>query len=148
MAKKLATILIADDSEPDRALIRRAVKTGKFNCELQEVEDGEKLIMFLKNEPPYEDKNQFTLPDLLLLDINMPRVDGKQALKIIRNELKLRSLPIIILTTSSRESDIIESYNLGVNAFVTKPVKSAAFFEAITKIENFWLDLVTLPKER
>lgn len=143
---KPASIILADDSEPDREIIRRSLfDEGHFKCNMYEVENGEQLIKFLTKQVPYNDTSKYKYPDLILLDINMPRINGIEALKIIRQDLKL-TLPVIILTTSLRDQDVIESYKLGVNAYVSKPVELGPFLEAIQKLERFWLDLVVAPK--
>jgi len=141
---KPAVILVADDSEADREIIRRALNQGRLRCELQEVSDGDELLQYLRREARFDDAKRYPEPDLLLLDINMPRVDGKQALRAIRQTLN-PTLPVVMLTTSRREQDVIESYALGVNAYISKPVEIDAFLETVRQLENFWLDLVTLP---
>lgn len=142
---KTAKILIVDDNAPDREVMKRALRKGKVLCEVNDVADGEQALLYLKNLPPYDDKQRYPTPDLVLLDINMPRLDGLQVLEAIRADQNLRRLPVVVLSSSDRDADILNSYKFGVNAYVRKPVDSAEFIAAIQKLESFWLELVVLP---
>ncbi|WP_305857698.1 response regulator [Balneatrix alpica] len=146
MELRKVRILVADDSPADRELIRRSLLRGKVGCELYEVEDGEQLLDYLERRGKYSDSNAYPKPDLLLLDINMPRIDGKQALQRIRQmKTDTRLLPVVVLTTSTNDVDVVESYELGVNAYVSKPVNVDEFVQAMLRLEMFWFELVTLP---
>lgn len=142
---KTAKILIVDDNAPDREVMKRALRKGKVLCEVNDVADGEQALLYLKNLPPYDDKQRYPTPDLVLLDINMPRLDGLQVLEAIRADQNLRRLPVVVLSSSDRDADILNSYKFGVNAYVRKPVDSVEFIAAIQKLESFWLELVVLP---
>lgn len=146
-ANKPAVVLVVDDSEADRLIVARALKNRHLLCEVVELADGEQLLLYLQREAPYQDLEKYPMPDLVLLDINMPRVDGKTALHKIRTELEMHSLPVVMVTTSDRDKDVIDSYKLGANAYVTKPVNADDFIEAIRNIKHFWLELVALPGE-
>lgn len=143
--KKGAKILLVEDSMADQRLIARAVRKTEFKAELFIVNDGEEAMAFLQHQPPFEDIIQHPRPDIILLDINMPKMDGKQVLKAVRQDPKLHNLPIIMLTTSDNEKDVLESYQLGVNAYITKPSGLDSFISTIQTLELFWLKLVELP---
>lgn len=138
-------VLLADDSESDRNIIKRTLIKRKLAYILHEVENGEQVLQYLRNEQPYDNKVVYPFPSLLLLDINMPIMDGKDALLKIRNDQQLKILPVIMLTTSQRDKDIFDSYSLGVNAYISKPVEPIDFISSIEKIESFWLQLAKLP---
>lgn len=141
----MVVILLVEDNPADQKLTIRAFEKGKINTNLQIVNDGQEAMDYLKREGKFEDKNNSPRPDLILLDINMPKKDGKQVLKEIRANDKLRSIPIVMLTTSDQEKDVLESYNLGVNAYISKPVRINDFIDVINKLEEFWFTLSMLP---
>jgi len=143
--RKVATVLIVDDNRADREVIKRTLKDGKIICDIFEVENGEQALKFLNNESPYNDKTKAPKPDVVLLDINMPRVDGLTVLKTFRNEMDIKNIPFIILSTSDRIEDVVKSYDLGVAAYITKPVDTGEFIRAIQKLQSFWFELVTFP---
>ena len=145
--KKSVTILLAEDSEPDRDIIARALEEGRIRCNLATVEDGVEALDYLHGRGKYVTPAKHSFPDLLLLDINMPRCNGKQVLQQLRasEDKSLRRLPVIMLTTSMRDEDVMESYDLGVNAYVVKPMEPVAFIQAVRNIESFWFELVHLP---
>lgn len=145
VGSKRGVVLIADDSESDRDIILRALEKGRIKCTVKEVENGEQLLKYLRREAPYDDEKLYPWPNLLLLDINMPRIDGKQALRELRQLPQGKMLPVVMLTTSARENDIAESYALGVNGYITKPVENKKFMDTIAKLEFFWFGLVMLP---
>jgi CheY-like chemotaxis protein len=138
-------ILIADDDEEDRMLIIDALRESRLNNKIQQVENGEELIQFLKNEGKFADKNNFATPGLILLDLNMPKKDGREALKEIKANQKLRSIPIVVLTTSKAEEDILRSYDLGVNSFITKPVTFTSMVDVMKTLNRYWFEIVALP---
>ncbi len=143
--KRPVVILIADDDPEDRMLAKDALEENKLSNDLQFVEDGEELIDYLYNKGHYKDKNRYPKPGLILLDLNMPRKDGREALKEIKRDESLRLIPIVILTTSKAEEDIIRSYNLGVNSFITKPVTFDALVEIMKTLSKYWFEIVELP---
>lgn len=138
-------ILIADDDAEDRMLIIDALKESRLKNKVHCVENGEELIHFLKNQEKYSDKEKFPAPGIVLLDLNMPKKDGREALKEIKQDKKLRSIPIIILTTSKAEQDILKSYDLGVNSFITKPVSFSAMVDVMKTLNKYWFEIVELP---
>ena len=143
--KRPVVILIADDDPEDRMLAKDALEENKLSNDLQFVEDGEELIEYLYNKGRYKEKNKYPKPGLILLDLNMPRKDGREALKEIKRDENLRLIPIVILTTSKAEEDVIRSYNLGVNSFITKPVTFDALVEIMKTLSKYWFEIVELP---
>lgn len=146
--KRPVTILIADDDPDDRAMIKEAFEENLLLNVLYFVEDGEVLMNYLNRAGKYSDTDVYPMPGLILLDLNMPRKDGREALEEIKSSPKLSHIPIIVLTTSKTEEDIIKSYNLGVNCFISKPVKFVDLVQVTKTLGRFWLDIVTLPTER
>ena len=138
-------ILLAEDDPDDQLLTRRALEESPITVTLTMVEDGEELLRYLRRENEYQGTAK--RPDLILLDLNMPRMDGREALREIKTDPELRRIPVVVLTTSEAERDILESYNLGVNAFVTKPVSFDALADAMEALGEFWFDFVRLPPE-
>jgi len=141
---KTITILMADDDPDDRVLTREALMENKLANDLHFVEDGEELMDFLKRRGKYENQNT-PRPGLILLDLNMPRKDGREALTEIKADPELRSIPIIILTTSKAEEDIVKSYDLGVSSFITKPVTFDDLVKVAKAIGEYWFGIVVLP---
>jgi CheY-like chemotaxis protein len=109
------------------------------------VEDGEELMAYLHRRGPYAEENAAPRPGLILLDLNMPRMDCREALRAIKEDPDLRRIPVVVLTTSHAEQDIVQSYDLGVNAFVTKPLTFEALTDALQRLGHFWLEIVKLP---
>jgi len=142
---KPITILIADDDTDDRTLIKEALDESRLTNGLCFVEDGEQLMDYLLNRGAFSDKEKFPTPGLILLDLNMPRKDGREALKEIKEDPHLRAIPVIILTTSKAEEDIIKSYDLGVNSFITKPVSFSALVDIMKTLNKYWFEIVELP---
>ncbi|MFW5955128.1 MAG: response regulator [Rhodothermales bacterium] len=140
-------ILLADDDPDDRLLTRRALKKSRLANRIETVEDGEELMEYLKRRGPYVDPEVSPRPGLILLDLNMPRKDGREALEEIKSDASLRRIPVVVLTTSEAEQDILRSYDLGVNAFVTKPVTFEGLAHAIQKLGAFWFEIVKLPPQ-
>lgn len=140
-------ILLADDDPDDRMLTERALKKSRLVNELRTVEDGEELMHYLRCEGPYADPEKAPRPGLILLDLNMPRKDGREALREIKSDISLRRIPVVVLTTSEAEHDILRSYDLGVNAFVTKPVTFDGLATALERLSEFWFEIVKLPRE-
>ncbi len=135
-------ILLIEDNPGDVRLAQEAFKEGKLEVNLDVVMDGIEALLFLNNKPPYQDSNR---PDLILLDLNLPKKDGREVLGEIKEDINLRRIPVVILTTSNAEQDVIHSYNLHVNCYINKPVDFDRFFEIIKKIEDFWLNTAILP---
>lgn len=140
------TILIAEDDEEDRMLTEEAIEETDLKCRLQFVENGEQAMEYLLNEGTFKNKTKFPLPRLILLDLNMPKKDGREVLAAIRKHEKLRSIPVIALTTSSAPEDISLMYELGVNSYITKPVSFAGMLKAMNGLKQFWFEIVSLPK--
>jgi len=140
---KPITILLADDDPDDRLLVQEAFEENRLINELATVEDGEELMDFLRKEGKYADST--VMPGLILLDLNMPRKSGLEALREIKGDEKLRRLPVVILTTSKAEEDIIRSYDLGVNSFIVKPVTFEALVELVKDLDKYWFQIVELP---
>lgn len=144
--RESACILLADDDPDDRMMTSRALLQHRPGDDVQTVADGEELMDYLLRRSPY-DVVSAPQPRLILLDLNMPRKDGREALREIKSDPELRSIPVVVLTTSKAEQDIIESYDLGVNAFVTKPVAFGDLVNAMQTIGEFWFGVVQLPQD-
>jgi CheY-like chemotaxis protein len=144
---KMITILLADDDPDDRQLTHDAFMENRLANEFHAVEDGEELMDFLHRRGKYESLSGDPLPGLILLDLNMPRKDGREALKEIKADADLRRIPIVVLTTSKAEEDIVRTYDLGVNSYVTKPVTFKSLVELIKVLGNYWFEVVELPPD-
>ncbi|MGF1637565.1 MAG: response regulator [Cyclobacteriaceae bacterium] len=138
-------ILMADDDADDRMLAREAMEENRVANQLIFVENGEELLDYLYQRGNYNPDNA-PRPGLILLDLNMPKMDGREALRHIKSDPGLRRIPIVILTTSKAEIDIIKSYDLGVNSFVSKPVTFDELIKVTREIRNYWFGIVELPK--
>ena len=139
---KIIDILLVEDSEGDARLAMEALRDSKVRNTLHRVADGEQAIAFLRKEGAYAGVPR---PDLILLDLNLPRMDGREVLAEIKADDKLKRIPVVILTVSSAEEDILRTYNLHANCFITKPLGLEKFLEVVRSIEGFWLAIVTLP---
>lgn len=144
---KPITILMADDSEDDRFLAREALKESRVLNDLREVEDGEELMQYLHRLGDFTDPDSSPRPGLILLDLNMPRKNGREALQEIKADARLRRIPVVVLTTSEDEADVIQSYDLGVSSFITKPVSFEALVEVMKTIGKYWIEIVSVPAE-
>ncbi len=138
------TILIADDDTDDRLFIEKAFRQNGYAQAITFVEDGEELMEYLYRYGRYNEQNA-PWPNLLILDLNMPRKNGFQALGEIKDDPKLRRLPVVVMTTSSADEDVLKTYNLGVNSFVTKPFNFNRLVEMVDALKTYWLDTVKLP---
>ncbi len=138
-------ILVAEDNKADQVFIQRVfIKTG-IHCRMFLVNDGIEAMEFLRREGNYKDTKDSPTPDLVLLDVKMPRKNGIEVLRELKGDPVLKSIPVIMLTTSNLENDIKESYNLGTNAFITKPIGFDKFVDVIESLKSFWLKDATLP---
>ncbi len=135
-------IVLADDDEDDREATREGFERNRMVNDLRTVNDGEELMAFLRREGKYADAPR---PGLILLDLNMPRKDGREALSEIKRDPALRSIPIVVLTTSSQEEDILRSYDLGANSYITKPVTFDALVKVLGALGEYWVQVVQLP---
>jgi len=139
------TILMADDDLDDQLLTKDAFVECRLANDLRFVEDGEALMDYLHRRGKYTDPKDSPRPGLILLDLNMPRKDGREALGEIKADPDLRSIPIVVLTTSKAEEDIVRSYDLGVNSFITKPVTFEGLVEVVKTFGKYWFEIVELP---
>ncbi len=135
-------ILLVEDNPGDVRLTQEALGEAKVRNNLAVARDGVEALSYLRREPPFEDAVR---PDLVLLDLNLPRKDGREVLSEIKADPALRRLPVVVLTTSSAEKDVLESYNLHANCYITKPVDLDQFVGIVSSIEGFWLTIVKLP---
>jgi CheY-like chemotaxis protein len=135
-------ILLVEDNEGDIFLTREALSEGEMTHRLSVVRDGELAIKFLSRESPYEKAER---PQLILLDINLPKLNGREVLDFIKKNDKLKQIPVVMLTTSSAPSDIIDAYNKQANCYITKPVDLEEFVDALYSFEKFWFSVVQLP---
>ena len=138
-------ILLVEDNPGDARLAVEALKEGKVRNNIYHVTDGVEAMRFLCREGPYADA---VAPDLILLDLNLPRKDGREVLAEIKEDPTLRLAPVVILTTSDAERDLVRSYDLHANAYVVKPIDLNRFIEIVQAIEDFWFSIVKLPPER
>ena len=141
---RIIEILLVEDNPGDVRLTREALREGKVLNNLNVATDGQEAMEFLRREGEFKDVPR---PDLILLDLNLPKKDGREILAEIKADESLKRIPIVVLTTSQAEKDIIQTYNLGVNCYITKPVDLDQFIYVVKSIEEFWLTVVTLPSE-
>jgi CheY-like chemotaxis protein len=139
------TILLADDDEDDREMTRDALAHAHLSNEVRFVQDGEELLDYLRHRGRYAGDEDAPRPGVILLDLNMPKKDGREALAEIKADSDLRSIPVIVLTTSKDEADVFSSYDLGVNSFITKPVTFAGLVDVMRTWQRYWFELVELP---
>ena len=144
---KPITILMADDDADDRLMTKEAFEESRLKNDLRFVEDGVELLDYLKRRGKYADPESSPRPGLILLDLNMPKKDGREALKEIKADPDLKSIRVVILTTSKAEEDIYRTYDLSAASYITKPVTFAAMAEVIKVLGKYWLEIVALPGE-
>lgn len=144
--KEPVVILMADDDDDDFLLTQKALKASKLLNTLIRVNDGEELLDYLLERGEYEHKETIR-PGIILLDLNMPRKDGREALKEIKEHEHLRNIPVVVFTTSKAEEDVLRTYSLGVNSFITKPVTFSNLLEVMTSLGRYWFEIVELPKQ-
>jgi len=140
-----ANVMLVDDDPGDRELTVRALADGPFRVNLQVLEDGEQALDYLFRQGKFSDPDKYPLPDIILLDLNMPKINGKEVLEQIRRNQDFNRIVVIVLTTSDQESDILHSYNLGCHSYITKPVDVSAFIGTLHKFGDYWFQLVRLP---
>jgi len=141
---KPVEILLVEDNPGDVDLTLEALEEAKLRNNVHVVEDGVEAMDFLRGADGYDDAPR---PDLILLDLNMPRKDGRQVLKEIKEDPELRRIPVVVLTTSEAEQDVLDAYDQSANAYIVKPVDFSQFFRTIRALEDFWLTVVRLPGE-
>ncbi len=135
-------ILMVEDDEEDVELTKESLLSSKMSLDLQVVEDGALALAYLRKEAPFE---QAVKPDLILLDLNLPKKNGREVLSEMRGDAKLKATPVIILTTSDQDADVLQTYELGANCYITKPVGLTQFSKVVSSIESFWFSIVKLP---
>jgi two-component system, chemotaxis family, response regulator Rcp1 len=141
---KPVTILLVEDNLGDVELTREGLEEGKVLNELHVVHDGEAALAFLRREGVHAAAPR---PDLILLDLNLPRMDGHEVLAAIKGEERLRSIPVVVLTTSKADEDILQSYDLHANCYISKPINFGSFIDVVKGIEQFWFTMVALPRQ-
>ncbi len=142
---KIIPILVADDDEEDRMLIQDAMEESKLLNPLHFVADGQEAMDYLNHRGKFANLEKNPMPGLILLDLNMPKKDGREVLKEIKSNPSLRSIPVVILTTSKAEEDILRTYDLGVNSYITKPVTFDALVDIIKNLGKYWFEIVSIP---
>lgn len=142
MTEKVIDILLVEDSESDAELTMEALRRGKVKNTVHHVKDGAEALRYLFKQEEFEEALP---PDLILLDLNMPGIDGRKVLQEIQQEEHLKLIPVVVLTTSSLDQDILSSYGLNANGYVVKPVDLNSFFEVVQSIKSFWVQIVELP---
>jgi len=140
------TVLMAEDDADDRMLARDAWEESRPAGELEFVEDGEQLLDYLRHRGRYTGRDRAPLPSIILLDLNMPKKDGREALREIKTDPQLKKIPVIVLTTSRAEEDIAKSYDLGVNSFIVKPARFESLVEVMRCLAEYWFGVVELPR--
>jgi CheY-like chemotaxis protein len=145
--RNVAPILMAEDDLDDRLLARRALNENYVANPLITVNNGEELLDYLYQKGKFSDPATSPKPCFILLDLNMPKMDGREALKIIKEDEKLKDIPVVIMTTSKAEEDIFESYHEGANSFITKPVTFIGLVKVVKALKDYWLEIVELPLE-
>lgn len=141
---KLAEILLVEDNEGDVELTKEAFEEAKFRNTLHVVGDGDEALDFLYKRNGFETAPQ---PDIILLDLNLPSTDGREVLETIKADDSLKRIPVIVLTSSQADKDIVSSYNLHANCYIVKPVDAFKFMNVVQQVENFWVDIVCLPSK-
>jgi len=139
------TVLLADDDDDDRLLLKDAFRESRIRSRLIAVDDGEELMSYLRRTGKYQDHNLFPEPGLILLDLNMPRKDGREAMAEIKADPLLRHIPIVVFTTSKVEEDIVRSYGVGASSYITKPFTFESLVDLIGTLGKYWLEIVELP---
>ncbi len=136
-------ILLVEDDPADAGLAKRALREGRILCRINHVRDGVEALEYLRRQDRFVGASR---PDLILLDLNMPRLDGRAVLQALKADPDLKTIPVVVLTTSDVDRDVNASYLLGANSFITKPMDMDAFFDAIKSVEEYWFRVVRLPR--
>jgi CheY-like chemotaxis protein len=139
------TILMADDDADDRRLTQEALEEGRLINEVKFVDNGEELMDYLRHQGKFAPPAEAPRPGLILLDLNMPRKDGRAVLQEIKSDPDLRQIPVVVLTTSKADEDVYKSYDLGVNSYIVKPVTFEALVDILQTLEKYWFEIVELP---
>ncbi|HEV7404611.1 MAG TPA: response regulator [Chthoniobacteraceae bacterium] len=142
------TILMADDDPDDRQLTKEALEEGRLINDIRFVENGEEMMEYLRRTGRYAPPAESPRPGLILLDLNMPRKDGRTVLKEIKSDPALRTIPVVVLTTSKADEDVYRSYDLGVNSYIVKPVTFEALVDILVTLEKYWFEIVELPPSK
>lgn len=142
MKPEQVRILLVEDNEGDILLTLEGLREARIYNDVNVVKDGEQALLYLRNQGAYANA---TRPNLILLDINLPRIDGKEVLTEIKNDPELRKIPVVMLTTSDSEKDVLDAYNNHANCYITKPVDYQKFMEVVYAIKDFWISIVQLP---
>jgi CheY-like chemotaxis protein len=142
------TILMADDDPDDRQLTKEALEEGRLINDIRFVENGEEMMEYLRRTGRYAPPAESPRPGLILLDLNMPRKDGRTVLKEIKSDPALRTIPVVVLTTSKADEDVYRSYDLGVNSYIVKPVTFEALVDILVTLEKYWFEIVELPPNK
>ena len=141
-------MLLVEDDPGDQELARRGLEVWKHKCDLRVASDGEEALDYLLRRGQFEDPDSSPRPDIVLLDLNMPKVDGTRVLAEMRGRPGLSSIPVVVLTTSAARADILRIYELGANSYIVKPTDMDEFAEALQAVERYWLGVVALPPEQ
>jgi CheY-like chemotaxis protein len=147
MSANPVAILLAEDDPDDQYLINEALEENQLNTRLYIVSDGEELLDYLNRRGKYEDSQKWPMPSLILLDLNMPRKDGREALREIKADPKLRHIPVVALTTSKAEEDIANTYDSGISGYITKPISFTGLRDVMKAIDLYWLQISRLPPD-
>jgi len=139
------TILVAEDDADDRLLLKDAFDENRLSNDLRFVENGEELLAYLRREGSFADPDEAPYPGLILLDLNMPKMDGREALRMIKTDPQHQRIPIVVLTTSKAEEDVLRTYDLGVSSFITKPVTFEGLLKVVQVLNQYWIEIVQLP---
>ena len=146
--KEAIVILMADDDPDDCLLVSKAFEESRLCNDLRFVKNGEELMDYLYQRDKYQNAADAPRPGIILLDLNMPKKDGREALREIKSDPSLRSIPVVILTTSKEDEDVLRSYDLGANSYVTKPVTFQGLVDVVKSLGNYWLEIVELPERQ
>ena len=145
-AESIVEILIVEDNEQDLALAQRALRKAKVSNRIHVARDGEEALQFLFCEGPYAERKMEDGPKVILLDLKLPKIDGLEVLQRIKSDPRTKSIPVVVLTSSKEQNDVVETYNLGVNSYIVKPVNFEQFSETVQKLGMYWLLLNHPPK--
>jgi two-component system response regulator len=145
MEPKLVPILMAENDPQDQLLAREALEEARLMNPFHCVEDGEQLMRYLHREPPFANERDYPYPGVILLDLNMPRKDGRTCLREIKTDPDLKHLPVIVLTTSEEEEEVLRSYDLGASSYITKPVDFNQLVNIMSSLGRYWFSIVELP---